>query len=338
MVIYSLTKSQFKSHIYSSCLMLRSRILLLALFLSPFASIAPVNAHGSHGSGAELEAGEFDFTPLITIEGHAGFDENLEIPEKHYAADFLIGGEFAWGLGDGKQFSLAAFVGPTFTRGGAEHFYGEIHAHAEEEGHEHEESEAHPIRERVDFKAFFEANYKHSDKLNIQAYWNPYVVTSDELEFHADENEWEKFESKGIKNVLGAKVNYALGDGDVDFGLGDSLSDLFDGVYLSVDHRQGWGVDGVYIGNYTDPRVGVGFNYGETSFQLDAGPRFYTPGSYASDLESRTDFAGEVMISRPVNEKVDFFAHWKFVYTWEDVEGWGDGYQHHVGTGITYKL
>ena len=285
-----------------------------------------------------MEAGEFDFTPLITVEGHAGFDDNLEIPEKHYAADFLIGGEFAWGLGDGKQFSLAAFVGPTFTRGGAEHFYGEIHVHAEEEGHEHEESEAHPTRERVDFKAFFEANYKHSDKLNIQAYWNPYVVTSDELEFHADENEWEKFESKGIKNELGAKVNYALGDGDVDFGLGDSFSDLLDGVYLSVDHRQGWGVDGVYIGNYTDPRIGVGFNYGETSFQMEAGPRFYTPGSYASDLDSRTDFAGEIMISRPVSDKVDFFAHWKVVYTWEDVEGWGDGYQHHVGTGVTYKL
>ena len=285
-----------------------------------------------------MEAGEFDFTPLITVEGHAGFDDNLEIPEKHYAADFLIGGEFAWGLGDGKQFSLAAFVGPTFTRGGAEHFYGEIHAHAEEEGHEHEESEAHPTRQRVDFKAFFEANYKHSDRINIQAYWNPYIVTSDELEFHADENEWEKFESKGIKNELGAKVNYAFGDGDVDFGLGDSFSDLIDGAYLSIDHRQGWGVDGVYIGNYTDPRVGVGFNYGEISFQIEAGPRFYTPGSYASDLDSRTDFAGEITISRPVSDKVDFFAHWKVVYTWEDVEGWGDGYQHHVGTGITYKL
>ncbi|MCB4406456.1 hypothetical protein [Synechococcus sp. MU1642] len=318
--------------------MFRSRLLLLTLFLSPFASMAPVHAHGSHGSGSELKAGEFDFTPLITVEGHAGFDDNLENPEKHYAADFLIGGEFAWGLGDGKQFSLAAFVGPTLTRGGAEHFYGEIHAHAEEEGHEHEESEAHPTRERVDFKAFFEARYKHSDRFNIQAYWNPYIVTSDELEFHADENEWEKFESKGIKNELGAKVNYAFGDGDVDFGLGDSLSDLIDGAYLSIDHRQGWGVDGVYIGNYTDPRVGIGFNYGETSFRVEAGPRFYTPGSYANDLDSRTDFASEIMISRPVSDKVDFFAHWKVVYTWEDVEGWGDGYQHHVGTGITYKL
>ena len=299
--------------------------------------MAPAHAHGSHGSGAELEAGEFNFTPLLTVEGHAGFDDNLEIPEKHYAADFLIGGEFAWGLGNDKQFSLSAFVGPALVRGGAEHFYGEIHVedHSEEG---HEEHEAHPTRSRVDFKAYLEANYKHSDRLNVQAYWNPYMVTSDELEFHAEENEWEKFESKGIKNELGAKVKYAFGDGDVDFGLGDSVSDLIDGAYVSVDHRQGWGADGVFIGNYTDPRLGVGFNYGETAFQIEAGPRYFTPGSYASDLESRTDVAGEIMISRPVNDDVDFFAHWKVLYTWDKTEGWGDGLQHHVGTGITYKL
>ena len=295
--------------------------------------MAPAHAHGSHGSGAELEAGEFDFTPLLTVEGHAGFDDNLEIPEKHYAADFLIGGEFAWGLGNDKQFSLSAFVGPALVRGGAEHFYGEIHV--AEPGHEHE---AHDTRNRVDFKAYLEANYKHSDRLSLQAYWNPYLVTSDELEFHAEENEWEKFESKGIKNELGAKVKYAFGDGDVDFGLGDSVSDLIDGAYVSVDHRQGWGVDGVFIGNYTDPRLGVGFNYGETAFQIEAGPRYFTPGSYASNLDSRTDMAGEIMISRPLNDDVEFFAHWKVVYTWDKTEGWGSGYQHHVGTGITYKL
>ena len=280
-----------------------------------------------------MKAGEFNFTPLLTVEGHAGFDDNLEIAEKHFAADFLIGGEFAWGLGNDKQFSLSAFVGPALARGGAEHFYGEIHV--AEPGHEHE---AHPTRNRVDFKAYLEANYKHSDRLNVQAYWNPYMVTSDELEFHAEENEWEAFESKGIKNELGAKVKYAFGDGDVDFGLGDSVSDLIDGAYVSVDHRQGWGVDGVFIGNYTDPRLGVGFNYGETAFQIEAGPRYFTPGSYASDLDSRTDVAGEIMISRPVNDDVDFFAHWKVVYTWDKIEGWGDGLQHHVGTGITYKL
>lgn len=314
--------------------MIRTRLLLLALLLSPFASMSPAYAHGSHGGGTELEAGEFDFTPLLTVEGHVGFDDNLEIPEKHIAADFLIGGEFAWGLGNAKQFSLSAFVGPALVRGGAEHFYGEIHA----EDHSEEEHEAHPTRSRVDFKAYLEANYKHSDRLSLQAYWNPYLVTSDELEFHAEENEWEKFESKGIKNELGAKVKYAFGDGDVDFGLGDSVSDLIDGAYVSVDHRQGWGVDGVFIGNYTDPRLGVGFNYGETSFQVEAGPRYYTPGSYASDLDSRTDFAGEIIISRPVNEDIEFFAHWKVVYSWDKTEGWGRGYQHHVGTGITYKL
>ena len=312
--------------------MIRSRLLFLALILSPFTSMAPVHAHGSHGGGSELEAGEFDFTPLLTVEGHAGFDDNLEIPEKHYAADFLIGGEFAWGLGNDKQFSLSAFVGPALVRGGAEHFYGEIHVHDEEE------HEAHPTRSRVDFKAYLEANYKHSDRLNVQAYWNPYFVTSDELKFHAEEGEWEKFESKGVKNELGAKVKYAFGDGDVDFGLGDSFSDLIDGAYVSVDHRQGWGVDGVFIGNYTDPRLGVGFNYGEIAFQIEGGPRFYTPGKYASALNSRTDWAGEIMVSRPVSDKVDFFAHWKFIHTWDNAEGWGNGYQHHIGTGITYKL
>ena len=318
--------------------MFRSRLLLLALFLSPFASVAPAHAHGSHGGGAELEAGEFDFTPLLTVEGHAGFDNNLEIKEEHYAADFLIGGELAWGLGDGKQFSLAAFVGPTLTRGGAEHFYGEIHAEEHGEGEEEHEHEAHPTRDRVDFRAFFEANYKHSERLSLQAYWNPYYVTSNELEFHADENEWEEFESKGIKNELGAKFIYAFGDGDVDFGLGDSLADLVDGTYVSVDHRQGWGVDGVYLGNYTDPRVGVGFNYGEISFKADIGPRFYNPGSYATDLDPRTDLAGEEMISRTLNDSVDVFAHWKMAYSWEDVEGWGEGFQHHVGVGLAYKL
>lgn len=329
MVIYSLTKSPFNFHSFS--FMIRSRLILLALILSPFASISPAHAHGSHGSGAELEAGEFDFTPLLTVEGHAGMDDNLEIPEQHYAVDFLIGGEFAWGLGDDKQLSLVAFVGPVLTSGGAEHFYGEIHV--EEEGHEHE---AHPIRERVDFKAYLEAIYKHSDALSAKAYWKPYVVTSDELKYEDDEV--EKFESKGVKNEIGAKIKYAFGDGDVDFGLGDSFSDLADGLYVSVDHRQGWGVDGVFIGNFTDPRIGVGFNYGETAFQIEAGPRFYTPGNYAADLDQRTDFASEVMITRSVNDKVELFAHWQFIVTNEDAEGWGDGYQHHVGAGVTYKL
>ena len=314
--------------------MIRSRLIFLAFLLSPLASISPAYSHGSHGGGgSDLKAGEFDFTPLLTVEGHAGYDNNLEIPESHFAGDFLIGAEWAWGLGNDQKITLSAFVGPTLISGGAEHFYGEIHVHEEEEGHV---EEAHPVRRRVDFKGFFGADYKYSDNLNFQAYWNPYVVTSNETKIEG--GEVETFETKGIKNELGVKAKYAFGDGDVDFGLGDTLSDLIDGAYFSIDHRQGWGAGGVYIGNYTDPRLGVGFNYGATAFQVDLGPRFYTPGSYASGLNSRTDLAGEIMISRPVSEVIDLFAHWKFVATWDGTEGWGKGLQHHLGAGFTYKL
>ena len=212
--------------------MLRSRFILLALLLSPFASTAPVNAHGSHGSGTELEAGEFDFTPLITVEGHAGYENNLRSPASHFAGDFLIGAEWAWGLGNNQQISLIAFVGPALVYGGAEHFYGEIHV---EDVSVHEE--AHPARSRVDFKGLFEANYKFSDSFNLQAFWNPYLVTSDEVK--VEEGETETLESKGVKNEVGIKATYAFGDGDVDFGLGDSFADLIDGLYISVDHRQG---------------------------------------------------------------------------------------------------
>ena len=312
--------------------MIRSRLLLLALLLSPFTSMSPVHAHGSHGGGSELEAGEFDFTPLITVEGHAGYENNLRSPERHFAGDFLIGAEWTWGLGNDQQISLSAFLGPTLVHGGAEHFYGEIHL---EDGAVKEES--HPARSRVDYKGLLEANYKYSDSLSFQAFWNPYIVTSDETRI--EDGELETFESSGVKNEVGIKAKYAFGDGDVDFGLGDSFSDLIDGLYISVDHRRGWGTDGVHIGSYTDPRLGVAFNYGETAFQVDLGPRFYNPGSYASGfIGSRTDLAGEIMISRPVSEKTDFFAHWKFVRIRDNSTGVGSGYQHHVGTGITYKL
>ena len=59
--------------------MFRSRLLLLALLLSPFASISPALAHGSHGGGEEaVEAGEFDFTPIITIEGTVDLNPTLK--------------------------------------------------------------------------------------------------------------------------------------------------------------------------------------------------------------------------------------------------------------------
>ena len=88
---------------------------------------------------------------------------------------------------------------------------------------------------------------------------------------------------QGLKNELGGNITWALGDGDVNFGLGDGLEYLVNGVYLSRDQRQGWESDGIYVGNHTDPRVGLGFKFGndEISLMIEACPRFYVPGSYA---------------------------------------------------------
>ncbi|HCX53581.1 MAG TPA: hypothetical protein DG814_04735, partial [Synechococcus sp. UBA9887] len=110
--------------------MFRSRSLLLALLLLPLFPAPSALAHGSHGGGGEdaLEAGEFDFTPLITVEAHGGFDTNLEDSPKHYAVDALFGGVFEWGLGNGGSLSIEAAVGPTLVWGEAEHFYGKVHA------------------------------------------------------------------------------------------------------------------------------------------------------------------------------------------------------------------
>ena len=109
--------------------MFRSRLLLLALLLSPLAGISPAQAHGSHGGGGEesLEAGEFNFTPIVTIEGHGGFDINLEGDPKHYAIDGMFGGVFEWGLENGGSIVIEAAVGPALVWGEAEHFYGKVH-------------------------------------------------------------------------------------------------------------------------------------------------------------------------------------------------------------------
>ena len=126
--------------------MFRSRLAILALVLSPLASIAPAQAHGSHGGGGEtLEAGEFDFTPIITIEGHGGYDNNLVDHPKHYAIDGMFGGVFEWGLGEGASFAIEAAFGPSLVFGEAEHFYGSVHVeeHGAEEGHGHEEEHEH---------------------------------------------------------------------------------------------------------------------------------------------------------------------------------------------------
>ena len=305
--------------------MFRSRCLLLAALFGALLPAPEALAHGSHGGaeGEALEAGEFDFTPVITLEGHGGFDTNLEGDPKHYAIDGMFGGVFQWGLGNGSSLSIEAAVGPTLVWGESEHFYGKVHVddHHDEEGHdehdhgshddhddddhdhhdhadEHDhddhdhgdhaddhhdhddhDHEAHARRsrrqlrakahddhdehdhsdhghsdhghddhghahthdtdfKRTDFKGYVQVRYAPNDRLDLALSWMPYWVTEDEGD-----------DVQGLKNELGAKLTWALGDGDVNFGLGDSFSDLVDGVYVSVDHRQGWESDGVWIGN-----------------------------------------------------------------------------------------
>ena len=309
--------------------MFRSRLAIWALVLSPLASIAPAQAHGSHGGGGEtLEAGEFDFTPIITIEGHGGYDNNLVDHPRHYAIDGMFGGVFEWGLGEGASFAIEGAIGPSLVFGEAEHFYGSVHV--EEHGHEEEEEHAHghdTEYNRTDINGFLQARYSFNDRLDIALSWNPYYVTANQGE-----------DKRGLKNEIGTELTWALGDGDVNFALGDGVEDLTDGMYLSLDHRQGWESDGKYVGNYTDPRVGLGFTFGndEISFNIEAGPRFYVPGSYAG-LDQRTDFAGEVEFSVPVGDAT-LFIHWQPAYTSEDASGWHEGWQHHVGTGVTFTF
>ena len=381
--------------------MFRSRSLLLALLLLPLVPAPSALAHGSHGGGGEesLEAGEFDFTPLITVEGHGGFDTNLEGSPKHYAVDALFGGVFEWGLGNGGSLSIEAAVGPSLVWGEAEHFYGKVHAHDDHDEHEedhdehehehdeheedhdeheheedhdeheedhdeHEHEEDHDDHEedhddhdhdhdhhddehdheghaheghdhghgstefqRTDVRGYLQVRYAPNDRLSFSVNWNPYFVTQD-----------QGHDVQGLKNEIGAKVLWALGDGDVNFGLGDGLEDLVDGVFLSVEHRQGWESDGVWIGNYTDPRVGVGFTIGsdQINVSIEAGPRFYTPGSY-SGLDQRTDFAGEIELLVPVGD-ANLFAHWQPTYSGTDAPGWGEGWQHHIGTGMSFTF
>ena len=328
----------------------RSKLLLLGLIALPFTAGSAAFAHGSHGGGGEaLEAGEFDFTPILSIEGHGGFDNNLEEQPRHYAIDGMFGGVFEWGLGNGGSFAIEAAIGPALVWGEAEHFYGKVHADDHDDDHdedhddheddhddhdddheEHDHSHDHSHEtdfKRTDIRGFLQARYAPNDRLSFELSWNPYYVTKDQGD-----------DIEGLKNELGAKTIWALGDGDVNFALGDGIEDLVNGVYLSVDHRQGWESDGMYVGNYTDPRVGLGFTFGgdEISLNIEAGPRFYVPGSY-SGLDQRTDFAGEIELSVPVGD-ASFFIHWQQAYSWEDAEGWGEGWQHHVGTGVTFTF
>ncbi len=64
---------------------------------------------------------------------------------------------------------------------------------------------------------------------------------------------------------------------------------------------------------------------------------FFVPGSDSSASE-RTDFASEIEISRPLGDNADIFLHWQPTYSDKDGSEWGKGWQHHVGTGVTFRF
>ena len=310
----------------------RPRIALVPLgLLIALASPAPLRAHGAAG-GEDLAPGAFQISPVLTLEGHAGLENNLEGHPRHYALDGLVGVVLEWGLPNKGSLAIEAMVGPALVWGEAEHFYGRVHLedaedhHAEEhgEGHDHGHSGA-PFR-RSDLKGQLQVRYDPNQRLSFFAEWLPYYVTRNQGE-----------DLQGLKNELGFGVAYAFGDGDVNFALGDGLETIADGVFVSVENRTGWESDGTYLGNYTDPWLGFGFNIDKLNVTLSGGPRFYSPGSYAG-LPSRTDWGGEVELELPLNRRTVLFAHWKPIYSSQSGEGWGRGWQHHIGTGVTFRF
>ena len=83
------------------------------------------HAHGAHGGATqaeELEAGEFRAIPVLTIEGHTGFENNLEGQPYHSAIDLQFGGVFEWGLGENSNFTIEGQLGPAVVYGEAEHW------------------------------------------------------------------------------------------------------------------------------------------------------------------------------------------------------------------------
>ena len=298
---------------------------LVGLLLGGDLASHPARAHGSHsGGGEQLKPGEFKTTPFITIEGHGGFDNMLKETPKHFAIDGIFGMVMEWGLENEGSFAIEASLGPAFVWGESEHFYGAIHV--EEEGHDHEEEETEEAKwKKTDFKGFIQARYQPNDRLSISAKWMPY------FEIGSAE------ETEGMKNEVGATVVYAFGDGDVNFALGDGLESVIDGMFVSLENRTGWDTKSVYLGNYTDAWLGFGFLVDKLNVTLTAGPRFYSPGSY-SGLSQRTDWGGEFGMEYPLSDTVALFGHWKPIYSTEAGTGWGKGWSHHVGTGMTFSF
>ena len=294
-------------------------------------SAARAGAGHNHGGDTEsLAEGEFRVMPVITLEGHGGFENNLEGKPAHYAIDGLFGAVLEWGLANEGSFSIEAAFGPALVWGEAEHFYGRVEVEDDhgDEGHDEEEhghADGAPFR-RIDMKGMVQARYQPNDRLAISATWLPYYVTRNQGEDEA-----------GVKHQVEAAVTYAFGDGDVNFALGDGLESVIDGLFVSVKNRTGWETDGTYLGNYTDAWAGFGFNIDLLNITLTGGPRFYVPGSY-SGLSQRTDWGGDIAVEYPISDSVIAFAHWEAIYSTADGDGWGKGFQNHMGTGLTFRF
>lgn len=295
----------------------------------------PGRAHGTAG-GEELAPGSFRMAPVLTIEGHAGLEDNLEGQPRHYALDGLLGVVLEWGLPNQGSVAIEAMLGPALVWGEAEHFYGRVHreppgahggthdAHDQDEAHGHSHGGA-PFR-RTDLKGQMQVRYAPNDRLTFSVEWLPYYVT------RSQEDDIE-----GLKNELQLGMVWALGDGDVNFALGDGLETIADGLFLSLQNRTGWESDGLYLGNYTDPWLGFGFRVDQLNVTLSAGPRFYSPGRYAG-LNDRTDWGGELELELPLGPRTVVFAHWQPIYSSQSGEGWGSGWQHHIGSGVSFRF
>lgn len=312
--------------------MKKRHAILAAVATLATGSPLPAWSHGAAG-GEELTPGEFRIRPVLTLEGHAGLENNLEGQPRHYAIDGMFGAVFEWGLDQRGSFAIEAQIGPSLVWGEAEHFYGRVHVdghgggadHADHEDEHGDHGEGSSYR-RTDVKGYLQARYQPNDRVEISLTWWPYYVTGNQGD-----------DVVGMKNEVGVQAVWALGDGDVNFALGDGLETIVDGMFVSVENRTGWESEGTYLGNYTDPWFGLGFNIDLLNITLSAGPRFYSPGAY-SGLPFRTDWGGEIELEYPLADSVIVFAHWKPIYSSQAGDGWGVGWQHHIGTGISFSF
>lgn len=300
-----------------------TRRLLLPLLLAGSLLQGPgARGHGADGGESWPAPGEFRARGVLTLEGHAGLENNFEGQPRHYAIDGTVGTVLEWGLGGGGVLGLDLDIGPALVWGEAEHFYGRVEVEDEDEEGGHHGGPGSNWR-RSDIKGRVQVRYQPNRRLQLSAQWLPHYITATQVEDVA-----------GLRNELVFSGTLALGPGDVNFALGDGLETIVDGLYLSADHHEGWESTGTYLGSYTDTRLGVGFQLDLVNVTLEAGPRFYRPGSYAG-LDQRIDWGGELELTLPIRRGLVWFAHWEPVYSSQvNSSGWVN----HIGTGLTLRF